>query len=370
MIGSFVGVLGLALLLIVLWDAFETIVLPRRVQRRIRLTRLFYRWTWAFWASIGRRVQLSNRRDNFLSYYGPLSLLLLLVVWAVIMVMSFAMMQWGFGVTLIGPEGPVNFGGALYLSGSTFFTLGIGDITPRTTLGRLLTIAEAGTGIAFLALVIGYLPVIYQAFSRREASISLLDARAGSPPSAPELLRRHADDDSSDGLLQFLRDWERWSSELLESHLSYPVLVFYRSQHDRESWLSAMTMLLDVCALILVGIDGTPMRSARLTFAIARHAAVDLSQIFHTPPRMPSVDRLPPAELARLRNILAEAGMQLREGPEADQKLAEIRAKYEPYVSALADYLLVTLPPWIPPSESADDWQTSVWEHASTAIIQ
>jgi voltage-gated potassium channel Kch len=366
MIGACIGVLGLALLFVVLWDAFETIVLPRRVQRRVRLARLFYGVTWRLWAAIGRRMRPSPGRDAFLSYYGPLSLLLLLVVWALILILSFTLLHWGFATALVGPEGTVNFGGALYMSGSTLFTLGIGDITPRSPLGRLFTVAEAGTGIAFLALVIGYLPVIYQAFSRREASISLLDARAGSPPSAAELLIRQAEDERADDLAQFLHDWERWAAELLESHLSYPVLAYYRSQHDRESWLAALTMVLDVCALILAGIDGAPTRAARLTFAMARHAAVDLSQIFGTPPQRSHVDRLPPSDLVELRAILAAAGMPLRAGPEADQQLAAIRAKYEPYVDALAEYLLVGLPPWMAPPNSADDWQTSIWEHAAT----
>jgi Ion channel len=370
MIGDCIGLLGLVLLLIVLWDAFETIVLPRRVQRRIRLTRLFYSVTWKLWAAIARRMRSSPRRDALLSYYGPLSLLLLLVVWAVILTMSFTMLQWGFATVLVGPEGTTHFGGTLYMSGSTLFTLGIGDVTPRSTLGRLLTVIEAGTGLAFLALVIGYLPVIYQAFSRREASISLLDARAGSPPSAAELLRRHSEGERADDLAQFLRDWERWAAELLESHLSYPVLTYYRSQHDRESWLAALTMVLDVCALILVGVDGAPTQAARLTFAMARHAAVDLSQIFGTPPHMSGVDRLPPADLAQLRAVLAAAGMPLRDGPEADQRLAKIRAKYEPYVHALAEYLLVALPPWMAPLDNVDDWQTSIWEHATTDGIR
>jgi hypothetical protein len=195
-----VGIIGIVLLFIILWDAFETIVLPRRVRSRVRLARLFYRYTWAIWSAIARRIHTVSRRDNVLSYYGPLSLILLLAVWAVGMVCGFALIHWGFGSTLVGPEGVTNFSGALYMSGSTFFTLGIGDITPRTSLGRFLTVAEAGTGIAFLALVIGYLPVIYQAFSRREVSISLLDARAGSPPTAAELLRRYGEERAAQAL--------------------------------------------------------------------------------------------------------------------------------------------------------------------------
>lgn len=380
-----IGIIGLLLLFIILWDAFETIVLPRRVRSRVRLARLFYGTTWAAWSAIARHIRVPSRRDNFLSYYGPLSLIMLLAVWAVSMTFGFAMIHWGFGDQLAGRPGADTFGGALYMSGSTFFTLGMGDITSTLSFGRFLTVGEAGTGIAFLALVIGYLPVIYQAFSRREISISLLDARAGSPPTAGELLRRHGEEmamlaesaaynghaspRNTEPVTQFLREWERWSSELLESHVSYPVLAYYRSQHDNQSWLTALTVLLDICAVLMVGVDDIPTRPARLTFAMARHAAVDLSQILGTPPRPPQVDRLPPAELAKLRAVLSETGLSLRNGPEADTKLAAIRGKYEPYVNALAEHLLVTLPAWLPAPDTADDWQTSVYEHLAPARI-
>jgi Ion channel len=358
-----ISLAGILLVVTILWDAFETIVLPRRVRRRVRLTRLFYQVTWAGWSALARRVPPGPRRETMLSIYGPLSLLFLLAVWAVGLVGGFTLLHWGAGSTMVGPEGPVGVGGIFYTSGSTFFTLGIGDITPRSTIGRVLTVAEAGTGIAFLALVIGYLPVIYQAFSRREVSIALLDARAGSPPSAAELLRRHGTGEDSASLVTFLQAWERWSAELLESHLSYAVLAYYRSQHDSQSWLAALTLVLDVCALALVGVDGVSAHQARLTFAMARHAAVDLSQIFGTPPQRPRTDRLPPADLARLRATLAAAGLPLQDGEAADRKLVEVRAKYEPYVNALAEYLLITLPPWAPAEAAVDDWQTSVYEH-------
>src|SRR5204863_3346162 len=203
-----------------------------------------------------------------------------------------------------------------YASGSNFFTLGIGDVTPRTPLGRLLTVAEAGTGLAFLALVIGYIPVLFQSFSRREIYVSLLDARAGSPPSAGSLLRRYALSDQRDIMSQFLREWEFWAAEILESHLSYPLLMYYRSQHERQSWLAALTVILDTTALILVGIDGVAKRPAQLTFAMARHTAADLSQLFRTAPRPLAADRLPPVDLERLRGELEAVGLVLRRGPE------------------------------------------------------
>ena len=115
-------------------------------------------------------------------------------------------------------------------------------------IGRFLVAIESGMGFAFLALVIAYLPALNQSFSRREVSISLLDARAGSPPTASEMFRRHGHDHGMEALRQLLHEWERWSAELLEGHLSYPVLAYFRSQHDNQSWLAALTAILDTCA--------------------------------------------------------------------------------------------------------------------------
>ena len=359
--GILVGVASVALILAVLWDAFETIVLPRRVNRRVRLTRVFYRSTWVPWSAVARRMRDGGRRETYLSFYGPLSLLLLLVVWAVSLIVGFAALQWALGSAMDSPGGTANFGTDLYVSGTTFLTLGLGDVTPNSVAARIVTVVETGTGFAFLALVVGYLPVLYQAFSRREINIALLDARAGSPPSAGELLRRYGTGGDTAVVGELLHDWERWSAELLESHLSYPLLAYYRSQHEHESWVAALTAILDTCALVLIGVEGVPVWPAQLTFAMARHAAVDLSQIFHTPPHASHSDRLSPPELARLRAMLAAAGVRLREGCEADEKLAELRRMYEPYVSALAYYLLMPLPPWIP-AGVPDDWQTTAWE--------
>ncbi len=350
---------GLFLIFIVLWDAFETIILSRRVSRKFRLTRLFYALTWAPWAAAARRMEPGNRRENFLSVYGPLSLILLLAAWALALVFGFALVQWGFGSQLRTPDGHQGFTADLYMSGTTFFTLGLGDVAPLNPAGRALAVAEAGTGLGFLALVIGYLPTLSQAFSRREVSITLLDARAGSPPSAVELLRRHCQEQHRDALAELLNEWETWSAELLESHVSFPVLAYYRSQHDNQSWVSALTTILDVCAIVIAKVEGGPVRTARLTFAMARHAVVDLCRVFHAMPSPPEPDRLPPAQLARLLEALAGAGVQVRQGPAADEKLVELRRMYEPYVSALGSLLLMPLPPWVPPSQVRDNWQTT-----------
>jgi hypothetical protein len=208
-------------------------------------------------------------------------------------------------------------------------------------------------------MVISYLPVVYQAFSRRETSISLLDARAGTPPTGIELLRRH--DGNMLEFTRLLQEWENWSAELLESHLSYPVLGYFRSQHDNQSWLASLTAVLDACVLCIVGIPDGPARQARLTFAMARHALVDLAQVFNTAPLIEAPDRLPPADLLRLRSLMAEANLHMRGGEDADRKLGELRSFYEPYAAALARYMLVELPPWLRPENARDNWKTSRW---------
>jgi hypothetical protein len=251
------------------------------------------------------------------------------------------------------------FDAYLYLSGTTFFTLGFGDLVATDTAGRALSVAESGLGFVFLAAIVSYLPVLYQAFSRREIGILLLDARAGSPPSAGELLRRLAAGRGPSGVGPFLVEWERWSAELLESHLSFPVLSYYRSQHENQSWVGALTAILDTSALLIAGVDGPDSYQARLAFAMGRHAAVDLTLVFQTPPLPLQSDRLPELDLARLRESLREAGVLMHDGPAVTTALKELRGMYEPFVNALAAYFLFALPPFQPEMPSVDNWQTS-----------
>ena len=284
------AVIGAALILLVLWESFETLVLPRRVTRRLRMTRLYYRASWGFWRRIGRQHP-GQRRENYLSVFAPLSLLLLLAIWVGGVVLGFALIQFGLD-TPLRPGGDAAFATHLYLSATTFVTLGLGDVTSASSTGRAITAIEAAAGFAFLALTISYLPVLYQAFSRREVRISMLDQWAGSPPSAVELLRRAAAHGEIGSVDELLAAWERWSAELLESHLTYPVLAYFRSQHEQQSWLAALTTILDTSALVLSGVEGVSSWQAQRTFAISRHAIVDIAQVFQTPPERPSTDRL------------------------------------------------------------------------------
>jgi len=352
---------GVLLILSILWDGFEAVVLPRRVARRLRLVRLVVRFTWRVWMRIGRRLPAGARRETVLGYYGPLILLLVLATWAVGLVVGFALVQWGLGSLLVDLEHPVGFLSDLYMSGTTFFTLGLGDVTPRTWAARFVTVTEAGVGFGFLALVIGYLPVLYQAFARREVLITQLDEWAGSPPSAGALLWRLGRDSGGGEITGFLQQWEAWCAEVLENHLSYPILAYFRSQHGNQSWLAGLTVVLDVSALVLAGIAAGPRRAAWLTFAMARHTVVDLCQVLEAPPRAPEADRLPAADLARLRAWLREDGFPAGEGGAVPPRLEELRRMYEPYVASLSRRLLMPLPTWLPAEGARDNWERSPW---------
>jgi hypothetical protein len=364
----FVGVVGLALALIVLWDSFETIILPRRVTRAYRLARLFYRAAWIFWSSIAREIQTPKRREGYLSYFGPLSLLMLFGMWAGVLIVAFGMMQWAARSAVGGPGILGTFRTDLYLSGTTFFTLGLGDIIPRTSLGRVITVFESGTGFGFLAIIVAYLPTLYGSFSQREVNISLLDARAGSPPTAAELLRRHGRQRIADGLAAYLHEWEIWSAQLMESHLTYPVLCYFRSQHENESWLSAFAAILDVCALLIAYGDGETKWQAQLTFAISRHAIVDLSQALRIRPMAFQDDRLPPEDVPKVRRLLLECGLP-QYTVAGDHKLRELREMYEPYLNGFSRRLMMPVPTWGVETEINRDRVATAWGRITSPAL-
>ena len=347
---------GLVVIVVVLWDTFETMILPRSVTSTVRLAYVVNRTVWRTWRNAVHQFAPDRRHERYLGFYGPLSVLLMLVLWALALIFGFAVVGTGLGSHWVAPDGPPTFKTALYVSGTTFFTLGLGDVHPVGSLTRALVVAESGTGFGFLAIGIAYLPVLYQAFSRREVQITLLDAWAGSPPSAIELLRRLSAANTMDAIHAFLKEWERWSSEILEGQISYPQVAYFRSQHGKQSWVASLTAVLDVSALVLVGIRGIPQWQARMTFAIARHAAVDLSQILHAPPIESA--RMTADHCDRLVAALEGAGLRF-EHDDAPRRLMKFRNLYEPFVAGLSAELAMDLPPWIRDGAGRDNWEAT-----------
>lgn len=359
------AVLGLALIAIGLLDAFETVVLPRRVARRLRISNLFYLVTWAPFRAFARGMRSDERREAVLSFYGPSSLLLLVGIWAIILVLGFAFLHWATGTPFNTPDNQHDFWTDLYFSGTTFFTLGLGDVVPMSGISRLLTVVEAGTGFAFLALLIGYLPIVYQLFARRETNVSLLDQRAGSPPCAAELIRRNVKDGDQTELIKLLHEWEPWVGDILESHLTYPLLAYFRSQHENQSWVAALAVILDVSAYILACGRTQSARQASFTFAVGRHAIGDLSNIFGVAPHPPHQERLDSNAAKALWETAARSGLLAAPDAGAPDRLNSIRTVYEPYLQALSEHLLMDLPPWVPAPDATDNWESTAWDYAS-----
>jgi hypothetical protein len=364
------GVLGAVTIGLILFDAFEAVLLPRRVTHAYRLIRLFYRAAWPAWKAMGSVLSSPRRRESFLSMFAPLSFLMMFAAWAIGLILGFALVHWGFQTQMAAANVARTALSYTYFSGVTFFTVGYGDLSPVDGVGRFLAVFEAGLGFGFLALVLSYHPILAQAFSQRETMISLLDARGGSPPTAEQILLRSQPAVRPAVLNSYLMQWEIWSAELLEKCLSFPVLGLYRSQHDNQSWLAALTVMLDTSALMICGEGGSDPFQARLTFAIARHAAVDLCLVFKLSTSAPEPNRLSSADFRVLFERLKAAGGVMRDEVAAaepaeiarmESRLAELRGMYEPFVNSMADYLSFKLPKFYSERPTSDNWQTSAW---------
>jgi hypothetical protein len=293
-------------------------------------------------------------------------MVMLMITWALGLILGFALLQWA---VVSGLASRPTFTTQLYASGSTFFTVGFGDVSPMTPVAKLISVAEAGIGFGFIAVVIGYLPVLYQLYARREIHIMQLDARAGSPPCALTLLCRHAQADARNELANLLRSWEAWCSELLVSHLSYPMLSYYRSQRDNQSWLAGLAAVMDCSAVIMVGIADMRPFEARMTFGMARLTVLEMSRVFETNPAT-SVDRLSRVDFERLAARLSEAGLAWNNPHDAERRLASLRATYEPLLEVLSNYLLLPLPGWLPDRTLRDDWQQGFEGTAATWLLE
>jgi hypothetical protein len=355
-----VGILGGLLIVLMLLEIFLTYLVPQRVKRGPRIVRAVREFAWRPWRGLAKLLP-DRAADTMLGLYGPFGLLLNLALWVLGMVVGYAALQWAGSSRLTVGHG-VSFGQDLYFSAATIVSSGTGNLSAHTSYARVIQVMDAASGLLVLAIVIGYLPALFQAYSKREATVSQLDARAGSPPSAGRLVIRATRRGGWPAINDYLGEWETWTAELMETHLSYPILASYRSQHVNQSWLAALCTVLDSCALTIAVAPVGTVDAARSTFAIARHAVADLSYTFRTTPTPPVVDRLPMASLERLIADLREGGVEIEEEPgTVFTRLLRMRELYEPYVNALADKLTLRLPEWIAPESPTDNWRTTQW---------
>src|ERR1039457_314435 len=355
-----VGIFGGALVVLMLFEIFLAFLLPRRVKRDPLLARRVAIYAWGPWRALARRLP-EHIGDTLLGMYGPFGLLLDLALWVVLLMFGYACVQWAGGSHL-APGSSVDFGQDIYYSAATLVSTSAGGLVAVGSFARVFEVLEAATGFGVLTIVIAYLPSLYQAFSRRETTVSQLDARAGSPPSAGRLVVRATQRGGWTALNDYLRGWEVWSAELMETHLSYPTLAFFRSQHINQNWLSALCTILDASSLAVSAAPVGSVEEARYTFAISRHAIADLAYTFRAKPIVEAPDRLPAADFDALISEIRASGVALRDEPDAiRERLERLRRLYEPYAQVLAERVELRLPPWLAPESPTDNWRTTAW---------
>jgi hypothetical protein len=334
---------GFLILSWALLDVFRTLVMPRSARGRFRLSRILFRPLWRPWRWVGLRRKTAQARERILAAAAPFFFFVLLVGWASLVVFGYALILWSppFAPGL----GPANgsFGSALYVSGSCLFTIGFGE-EAATGWTRAVLVVAGATGLGLFAVVIAYLPVLYQAFNRREVGVLLLDARAGSPASGPELLHRMGSAGVASSLPELFAEWERWVADVLETHMSYPLLAFFRSPHDETSWVTSLGAVLDAATLILTSVDDEPDERARLLYGTGVHAVEDLFYYFRLQERESVIQR---EEFEDVLQDMKDDGFSIRPLDEAFARFTEKRAKYASRLDALV--VLLAAPPglWI-----------------------
>jgi hypothetical protein len=348
-------VAGCLLVALVLVDAFNTLVLARRTRHVFRIARVYYQATWRPFSALTRKIQSPLTRESVLGIYGPMSLLLLIVLWGVGLVFSFAFLEWSVGMKT--PSLTPTFTHDLYLSSRALVTLSDGD--PENAASQFLSVCEGGLGLAFLGLVVGYLPILYQSFATRELVISLLDARAGSPPSAGGLLASTPFE--TDGVIQNLERWESWMAQILENQISFPMLGYFRSQHSNQAWLTALVAFVDYATIISIVSQGSLRLQAEMTAAMGRHVLSDVVVIFG---REHSCERKPSCRLSghadQFRGLLLARPGMFDVNRLSDEIITEKSTEYEPEAAALSFYFLMSLPGAVPDQAVRNDWRVGI----------
>jgi hypothetical protein len=337
---SLVFLAGLALVGGTLFSALQTFVLPRGVSDR--LTRLVFQGVRLIIALPVKRARNYEARDRILAFYAPLGLLALVPVWYFIVAIGYGAMYWAIE--------QMPWQEAFLLSGSSLFTLGF--MTPPALPTALIVFSESMIGLILVAMLIAYLPTIYSAFSRRESAVTLLEVRAGKPPSAIEMLLRFHRIHGLERLSDLWPVWENWFDDIDESHTSLPALVFFRSPHGDHSWVTSAGAVLDTASLTLSAVDipsdPQAMLCIRAGYLALRHVADHFGLPHPTDPSFPdepiSVSR---SEFDLACEQLAAAGVPLKADREqAWLDFAGWRVNYDQALIGLCRLTIAPPAPW------------------------
>ena len=334
-------VIGLLLVGVVGWDLFQTVVVPRPTPGHVRVSRYVVRGSWALMKRLGRRAPASVR-DNLYGLFGPGAAILLLAVWLGLLILGFGLLLWA----LRDETSPIlpDIWSAIYLAASSVLTIGYGDFVPTGPATRIFAVFAAVGGLGAVALVVTFLFSLYGSYQRRELAIVTLQAASGSPPSAVALLETYARLDILDRLDSLFQDWESWSAEVLDSHVAYPILGFFRSSHDNLSWIGALGTVLDAATLVVTTIAGLPQGHAELARRVGSHLTEDLSNLGFAEGETAWLSR---DEFELACDRLERAGFRLVDRRSAWGRFEAARLAYAPRLEAMANYWAVAATSWL-----------------------
>jgi len=334
--------LGLSVVLLALGDLFAQVVVPRPARGSWRLSRIFFRISWRFWRWVALRVSPETRED-ILGAYAPFAVVFLLGIWVLLLAVGYGLMLYALREQT-QPE-LRSYWEALYFSGVSLLTIGYGDIVATAGLARAVVLIEAGTGLGTVALVISMLFSLYSSFQRRESLVITLDATAGAPPTGVQLLETCRKYKMPEHMDRTFDEFRLWSAEVLESHLAYPTLIWFRSNHDNESWVSALGAVMDAANMVLTTLEGESKGPAALFSKVGGHLVEDLIQI--VPGEHDHAVGIERFEFDEACARLEAAGYRLKPGDQAWADFQVRRAPYASPLSAIARMLVIPPAPWM-----------------------
>ena len=336
---------GLLILTGVYYDLFQSVVLPRPSVGKLRLSPLVLRPFWSAWRWVGNRIPRLDRRENWLGTFGPIALIMLLSFWVAGLVIGFTFLINSMRDQLQPPEHEI--WSSLYFSAGTLFPLSYGEIYPVGLEARVVTVAESATGVGLIALVISLLFSLYGSFQAREQMVVTLDALAGAPPSGLQILETVAKYRMPDELQATFDDWRKWSAAVLESHLAYPILLYFRSSHDNEAWVNSFGAVLDAASLVIstLEVEDAVVGHARLMFKVGNHLVEDVSwYLGFRNAKVPLVER---DEFEDARQRLLHAGYRCRDADPAWNEFAALRSLYASPLNQLGQRLAIQPAAWM-----------------------
>ncbi len=346
MFNALIIAIGILLIAATLNDAFQTVVVPRATGRRFRISFYYWRAMWHLWPRLAWRLFAADdgKREDFLAVYAPFMLVTMLAMWVALLIFGFGLVLWGIRSGISPPH--ETFGAMLYFAGTSLLTIGFGDVVGRSGASRLVSLLAGLAGLSFLSIMTAFLFATFGSFQQRETFVVTVGARAGTPPSGVNLLAIAGYSLTHEDLPQLMLDAQRWAAAVMESHLAYPMLAYFRSSHDDQSWVGTLGTLLDAATVLMTTVDGVRDGQARIFYNVGRHATVDLSRYFRldAAAASPGIER---EEFEHACDRLVAAGFKLYDRDEAWQRFSNMRSSYAPQLGAMAAFFQIPPLQWI-----------------------